>query len=69
MPLLTEGIPARRLGHGHVAPAARPREEGVGRVGGVGRVVEDDRDQGAGDAQEGGQEGDGGVGGGAGAEL
>jgi hypothetical protein len=67
--LLAEGVPVRRLRHGDVLPAARPRDEGVGRLGGVDGVVEDDGDERAYEAEEGGEDGCGGVDGGFGAEL
>ncbi len=67
--LAAQRIPVRGLGHGDVLPAAGPRGEGVDCLGGVDDVVEDDGDQGACEAEEGGEEGYGGVGCCAGAEL
>ncbi len=57
MALLAECVPVRGLRHGDVLPAAGPREEGVGRLGGVDDVVEDDGNQGACEAEQRGEEG------------
>ena len=59
----------RTLGHGDVAPAARPAEDGLGGLGGVDAVEQRHADEGGDEADEGRGEGEGCVDGNAVADL